>query len=150
MEKNDNYWLCWTSTIIINSEWKEIQKKRMKQYNNEIKNNILKSNQFTHSSIILRKNILDKVWWYYNKEFNWAEDYELWLRIWEISKFYNIPEYLVKYRWLKTSISRKKWLKQELLTFKIMIKNKNNYPDFFKSLFLRIWYFILKILKIKD
>lgn len=138
MEKNNNFWLCWTSTVIINSKWKEIKKVKMRINDNDIKDNILKSNQFTHSSIIIRKSILDKVWWYYNTNYNWAEDYELWLRIWKISNFYNIPEYLVKYRWLETSISRKKWFIQEILALKIMMKNKNNYPNFYKSFFLRI------------
>ena len=138
MEENNDYWLCWTSTIIINSEWNEIQRINMRKNNDEIKNNILKSNQFTHSSIVIRKKILNSIWWYYYNKWNWAEDYELWLRIWKISKLHNLSEYLVKYRWLNTSISRKKWLKQEIMAFKIMIKNKNYYPNFLGSLFLRI------------
>jgi len=138
IEKNKDYWLCWTSTIIINNYWKEIQKVKMRENNEEIKNNILKSNQFTHSSIIIRKSILDKVWWFYNEKYNWAEDYELWLRIWKISKFYNIPDFLVKYRWLDSSISRKKWFKQEILSFKIMLLYKKYYFNFYKAFILRL------------
>ncbi len=138
MEKNTDYWLCWTSTIIIDKKWKIISKSLMRESNKEIKNNLLKSNQFTHSSILLKKSILNKIWWLYNPKYNWAEDYELWLRIWRISRLYNIPEYLVKYRWLETSISRKKWLEQEYLALKVMIKNKKYYPYFYKSLILRL------------
>ena len=145
MENNTDYWLCWTSTIIIDSKWKEIEKIKMRKINDKIKNNLLKSNQFTHSSIIIRKSILNRIWWFYNEKYNNWEDYELWLRIWTISKLYNLQEYLVKYRWLETSISRKKWFNQELLAFKIMLKNRNNYCFFYKALFLRIWYIILKI-----
>jgi glycosyltransferase involved in cell wall biosynthesis len=150
MESHIDYWLCWTNTIIINKKWEKIKHIKMRKRNENIKNNILKSNQFTHSSIIIRKIILDKVWWFYEEKYNWAEDYELWLRIWKISKLYNLSDFLVKYRWLETSISRKRWFNQEILAFNIMIKNKNNYPSFYKSLILKLGYFILKILKIKE
>jgi hypothetical protein len=147
MEKNLEYWLCWTYTIIIDSHWKEINKIKMRINNEEIKNNILKSNQFTHSSIMIRKVTLDKVWWFYKEKFNWAEDYELWLRIWRISKMYNLKQYLVKYRWLETSISRKRWLNQKILWIKIIIINRKHYSNFLKSLILRIWYIFLKLIK---
>jgi hypothetical protein len=45
---------------------------------------------------------------------------------------------LVKYRWLETSISRKKWFNQEILAFRIMLKNKTNYKYFYKAFILRI------------
>lgn len=149
MENNLDYWLCWTSTIIIDKNWNEKKRVIMREKNINIKNNILKSNQFTHSSIIIRKEKLDKIWWFYDEKYNWAEDYELWLRIWRISKFYNLNEFLVKYRWLETSISRKKWLIQEILTFKIIFKNCKYYPNFYKSIILRLWYFLLLIIKVK-
>jgi len=138
MENNLDYWLCWTNVITINKNWEETEQIKMRQTDNNIRNHLLQSNQFAHSSIIMRKNILNKVWWFYNESYNNWEDYELWLRIWKISKLHNLSEYLVKYRWLNTSISRKKWLKQEIMAFKIMIKNKNYYPNFLGSLFLRI------------
>ena len=136
MEKNDDYWLCWTSTIIIDSKWKEIEKIKMRETDKEIKNNLLKSNQFTHSSIIIRKSILDKVWWFYNEYYNNWEDYELWLRIWTISKLYNLQEYLVKYRILKTSISRTKHFNQKKLAFLISLKYFNKYPNWFISIII--------------
>lgn len=138
MEQNPDYWLCGTDTIIIWHNWKVISKIKMRSSDNEIKKNILKSNQFTHSSVIIRKKILQEVWWYYNEIYNWAEDYELWLRLWKNSKLYNINEFLVKYRWLNSSISRKKWLKQEFIALKIMLKNRKYYSNFYKSLILRI------------
>lgn len=143
MEKNIEYWLCWFSTIIINNQWKIINKNKMRELDQDIRNNLLKSNQFVHSSVMIRKSILDKAWWTYNYKYNWAEDYELWLRIWKISKLYNISKYLVKYRWLQTSISRKKWIIQELLWFKIIIKYRKEYPYFFKSFTLRLISFLI-------
>ena len=52
----------------------------MRSDNKEIKTNLLASNQFTHSSIMIRKSVLDQLG-NYNPLFNLAEDYELWCRI---------------------------------------------------------------------
>ena len=142
MEKNEYYWLCWTSTIIINSDWKEIQRIRMRELNKDIKNNLLKSNQFIHSSVIIRKLFLDQIWWLYNEKWNWTEDYELWLRLWKISKFKNLNEYLLKYRWLETSISRKNQHNQQLNSIKLWFKNKDYYNNFTLSILYRIVFYI--------
>lgn len=138
MDNNPEYWICGTSTIIINSLGEERKKVLMRETNHQIKNNILKSNQFTHSSILIRKYTLDKVWWLYNNSYNWAEDYELWLRIWVISKVYNLPDNLVKYRWLESSIGRTKSLQQKVLWIKILLLYKNHYPHYTLAIITRI------------
>lgn len=149
MEKNLDYWLCWTSRINIDASWTELSQSNIRESDEDIRKNILKSNQFTHSSVIIRKSILDLVWWYYNEVFNWAEDYELWLRIWRISKLWNINQKLVAYRFIESSISNSDSLNQEILTFKIMYNNKKFYTWYYSAIILRSGYFILRILKIK-
>lgn len=52
----------------------------MRANNEEIKANLLASNQFTHSSIMMRKAVIEQLG-SYNAKFNLAEDYELWCRI---------------------------------------------------------------------
>jgi glycosyltransferase involved in cell wall biosynthesis len=138
MEKNTDYWLLWTGSIIMDDEWKVLGYLSVKEDDKKIRKNILSGNQFVHSSVLFRKAALKEVWWYYDVKYNWAEDYELWLRMWQKSKFANINEPLIKYRWLETSISRKKWLKQWLLSIKISIVNRNHYSCFFKSFLIRI------------
>lgn len=146
MERNKNYWLCWTNTIKINKDWKSLLKSVFRETDDNIKKHILQSNQFAHSSVIIRKGILDKIG-YYDSWWNPAEDYELFLRIWKISKFYNLQDFMLKYRWLETSISRKRWFKQEILTLKAILKYRKNYPNFLKSIILRSWYALLKAIK---
>ncbi len=146
MEKNKDYWLCWTSTIVIDSKWNKIQKIKMRNTDREIKENILKSNQFTHSSIIIKKNILNNIWWWYNKKWEWTEDYELWLRIWKISKLYNLSDFLVKYRWLKTSISRKNKNKQQINNIKLCFKFKKYYNNFTLSILYKLIFYIILLI----
>jgi hypothetical protein len=134
LDKNNDYWLIWTNAITIDKNQKINWKIIVKSNNKDIKNNLLISNQFIHSSILIRKNIFEKIWWLYNEKYNWAEDYELWLRVWIICKLHNLNEYLVKYRILDSSISNKNHLNQKILWLKISFKYCKYYNNCFISL----------------
>ena len=57
---------------------------------------LMKSNRFVHSAMMIRKTVLDKVGLY--EAIDWAEDYELWLRIAKHYEVRNLQEVLVLYR----------------------------------------------------
>jgi len=59
-----------------------------------------RTNPLLHSSIMVRQSVLQKVG-FYRPAFEGAEDYDLWLRVSEIAKVANLPEYLVQYRQLR-------------------------------------------------
>lgn len=71
----------------------------------KIKRFFIKHNPFIHSSVIIKKEVFDKVG-VYNSKFKHAEDYELWSRI--LSKFeaINISQPLIKYRISGDSITK--------------------------------------------
>ncbi len=130
MENNPDYWLCGTWIILIDEKWDEFDKILNRWNDKIIRNNISWSNQFAHSSVIIRKSILDEIWWYHdNKITKYTEDYDLWLRIWIVSKFNNLQEYWVKYRVRNWSISWKKRFKQLSNAFKVYLKYRKNYPN---------------------
>ena len=138
MEDNPEYWLCWVEKMIkIDECWKTIESTLKKCSDIEIRNSILKRNQFIHSSVIIRKSILKNLW-LYNPRFNKAEDYELWCRIWLKNKFKNIKNSAIKYRINTNWICKKNELYQKLLSLKICIKYAKNYPNFSNAFFYRI------------
>jgi glycosyltransferase involved in cell wall biosynthesis len=65
----------------------------------------LKMNQFIHSSVLIRKTILEKYNLNYDKELYTAEDYDLWVRISEFCKIGNLSEVLIQYRVHNSQIS---------------------------------------------
>jgi len=143
MEENPDYWLCWAWEIInIDEDWNTINKVKMRLPDAEIRNSILQSNQFAHSSIMMRKSILDEVW-IYNPKYNKAEDYELWCRIGIKSKFSNLKDIGLKYRINSNWISTKNYFYQRKLWLKICILYHKYYPNFFKAIILRIWDLLL-------
>ena len=67
---------------------------------------------------MIRKSVLDKVGGY-NHNFNPAEDYELYFRIGQVSKFANLSDVLLKYRIIKKSMTTGSTKKMELKTIQI-------------------------------
>lgn len=101
------------------------------RYNFYIKSSCLFGSPFVHPSVMFnKKNLKEQL--FYSEKYKYAEDYELWARL-SLDKsiqFYNIPEYLLKYRILETSISRKNSEAQDNIKLKIQkeyfLKKTNN------------------------
>ncbi|UFH47407.1 glycosyltransferase [Flavobacterium galactosidilyticum] len=76
---------------------------------------LLFRNQFTHSAVTMRTDLAKQL--KYDPEFQYCEDYDLWVRFAEVSKVANLPAYYLSYRWYsENSCNRKqKELKQAIL-----------------------------------
>ena len=105
-----------------------------------IKNNILLSNQFIHSSVLLRKEIFQSVWGF-REELSLCEDYELWLRILEKTGWKNIPEPLVNYRVRTSSTTAKNLYRMKYSSILFAWKYRSSFPRGFRSLCIRILLF---------
>lgn len=64
----------------------------------DIKDALIRTNTFTHSTLMIRKKVLDEVG-FYDEKFYYSQDYELILRIGSKYKLTNTPEFLVDYRY---------------------------------------------------
>lgn len=63
--------------------------------NLEIRKWLLKNNAFVHGSVMIRREVFENIG-YYNEDFKYIQDYELWPRIANKYKTYNLPEVLLK------------------------------------------------------
>jgi glycosyltransferase involved in cell wall biosynthesis len=72
---------------------------------------LTRTNPFLHSSIMMRKTVLQTVG-FYRVVFEGAEDYDLWMRMSEVSDTANMPEYLLQYRLHPTSVSHSARVRQ--------------------------------------
>lgn len=142
MEQNTNYGLCGTGGYIIDKQGTIWDQFIQRQHDQEIRKNLLASNQFTHSSVLIRKNVFDNVG-FYDLNYNLVEDYELRLRIWIKYKLYNLSDPCIYYRINIQSVSHKYHRKQDLLSLKMTFLYKKYYPWFCKALIKKIIYFIL-------
>lgn len=155
LEINNEYWIVWCNVININENNDIIWKVILPENNNIIKSRMLRSPQFYCWAVLIRKKILDKIW-LLNEKFIRADDYDLWLRIWIISKMHNLQDYLFKYRNHLNNTTNSNIIDMNIKSIKLCIIYKNYYPNFIKSLILWFWYlviprkisnYILKIIK---
>jgi len=72
---------------------------------------LLRTNPFVHSSIMLRKQVLQNAG-LYRPAFQGAEDYDLWLRLSELTQIAILPERLLQYRVHTGSVSSTARLRQ--------------------------------------
>jgi len=59
-----------------------------------IRRELIRANPFVHSSVIMRRAVLDRVG-PYDPSFPVAQDYELWMRLARVTRLANLPELLV-------------------------------------------------------
>ncbi|MDA3885635.1 MAG: glycosyltransferase [Candidatus Delongbacteria bacterium] len=70
----------------------------------EIKSTLLFENLMVHSSVFIRKELFNESINRYNDDFSIIQDYELWSRLIDLTRFANIPEALLLYRISDTNI----------------------------------------------
>lgn len=115
--KNVDVDLCgtWAETFSgdkITGIWKQPISKK------EIDCSLLFFASFIHPTIMFKKSSAIEVNFYYNDDFKYAEDYELWCRLMGGFNMVNIPKVLLKYRHHELQISSSFKKTQEYNTFK--------------------------------
>lgn len=102
MNANEEVILCGTAIQIIDSD--KILKHPINH--DDIKVKLCFSNAFFHPTVMFRKDVFANL--HYNKEFEPAEDYDLWTQLVFKGKVMNIDEVLLKYRVHQNQISNYK------------------------------------------
>lgn len=142
LEHNKNYAVVSGNMEIIDEESEKIWERK---YSQNIEKIILKKSPISNPASLFRKDIFLEVWGY-DKELDYAEDYDLWLKI--FSKWYKIwvlQDFVLKYRIRNNqtkSEKLKETLKNTIFIQKRAIKKyglKANFSD-------KIYHFLEKIL----
>lgn len=113
-----------TCGYAVNNDRKILRKENLPLSSKKIKKSVIKRNPFIHTSVMIKKEIIDKIGGY-NEDFKVIQDYELWFRILRIAEGKNLPLFLVEKRYQPEMVSFKKnkeQIKQEILLKKEMIK----------------------------
>jgi len=94
LDEHPDYVCCGCNYIEIPSG----KKSQLYQTDEEIKVGLLSNSQFAHPTVMMRASILRKNKIGYDMAWELAEDYKLWIDLSAYGKFYNLPDYLLKYR----------------------------------------------------
>jgi len=96
LEKNPGYCLVGGGVIKVDKNNKEIVRYLLPKEDEYIRKTILINNVFAHTTVLFRKDIFQKVGGY-DEQFAFIEDWDLWLKMGKVSKFYNFQEFFVLY-----------------------------------------------------
>jgi glycosyltransferase involved in cell wall biosynthesis len=103
MEKKPEVGVCGTWVKNIYDDSKKITAKYYVKHN-DITANLLFGASFAHPTIMFRKELVAQGQLKYDENYKHSEDYELWTRLANKTKFANIPRVLLLYRKHQTSI----------------------------------------------
>ncbi len=138
LEKNKEYVLVGGGAKKIDKNGKELSKYLLPERDEDIKKEILISNVLVHIAVLFRKEAWEKVGGY-DKKFDGIEDWELWLRMGTIGKFYNLQQFFVCYsghQYKNPSYFDRSHKRLEMLKLVIKMKksHRNHYPGYRKAI----------------
>jgi len=122
MENNRKIALLGSAVGIIGEE-NDILRKKVQCPKNQLTKRLKKRNFFVHGSLMIRKNILERVG-FYDEEMKMAQDYELSLRISKVAPIACINEICYLLRRHEKMLSHKKFFEQVYYT--ALAKKKYN------------------------
>jgi len=106
LEKHPGIGLLGTAALIVDENNKETG--RFHQHplsSHELKYFLLFDNPFVHSSVMIRRTVMQQVGTYYTGK-QYFEDYNLWSAIARVSGVANLPDKLVRYREVSQGMSK--------------------------------------------
>lgn len=139
LETNKEYVLVGGGVIRVKSNGEEVVRYLLPKSDSDIRKNILINNAFAHSAVVFSRDAFSRVAGY-NEEFGFFADRDLWLKLGEVGKFYNFPEYFISY--LDKEIegnykSRDVLIRRKLIqNLKLRLRYRKEYGGFMKSIVL--------------
>lgn len=131
LEKNKEYVLVGGGVIKINNEGKEIVRFLLPEKDKDIRKVILTSNVFAHSTVLYVKDSWKKAGGY-QENLN-CLDWDLWLKLGKLGKFYNFQEFFACYLDQGQNSSRIKHDYQIRRKLIANIKLKNKYKNYYSG-----------------
>jgi glycosyltransferase involved in cell wall biosynthesis len=135
LEANPDYVLIGSNIKIIDEKGNFIKETTFATENIDIRKKILKNNQIPHSTVLMKKNLIEKVG-NYNEKISCVEDLDLFLKLGTLGKFKNLTESTTFYTRHSQGTSQKRKIAMAWNHFKIVLKNLGQYPNWLPAI---IW-----------
>jgi len=137
LEEHPDYVLVGGGAIAIDEKGKERYRVLPPERDEEIRKVILFDCVFPHGTVVFKKSDWELAGHYdLRSELGFSEDWNLWLKLGELGKFYNFQEYFLYYT--QTKQGRTQYLRRQSARFnlELRMKYRNKYPNFWKAYLL--------------
>ena len=134
LENNKEIIVVGGGAIMVDKSGNELYRFLKRENNSQIRNNALYANPFCHNTVLYRKKAVKDIGGY--KKVRFVEDWELWLRLGKIGKFYNYQEYFLLYTnaGQNLSVSNQKLAAKTILS--LIKQYRYDYPNYKKAFVL--------------
>lgn len=136
LDAHPEYVIVGGGTIVIDAHDKERFRYFKLEKDEAIRDKALLANPFTHSTVMFRRDVAVEAGGYGN--FRNSEDWDLWLRMGLHGKFYNFPEYFVRYSMgeqTKTFLFKRSQSKENL---RLIRAYRSHYPHYALAFFIGV------------
>jgi glycosyltransferase involved in cell wall biosynthesis len=135
LENNQDYVLVGGGMIGIDKSRKEMFRCLFPERDEDIRKIIIFDNFFSHGTVVFRRDACEKAGGYqeHSQEPAFPEDWDLWLKLGKIGKFYNFQEYFLYYLRAGQNTFKPDFKKTLKINNQIRKKYKKDYPGFQKA-----------------
>lgn len=102
---------------------------KMPETNREIEEHLCFVSAVAHPVSMIRKKVFLETGLRYEEDFSPAEDCALWCRLIGKTRFYNLPDVLLKYRWHETNQTHLQTKKMDEAGARILLFVRREHPD---------------------
>jgi glycosyltransferase involved in cell wall biosynthesis len=145
LEKNIEYFLVGGGIIKVKENGKISSRILYPQEDANIRKTILISCPFASSVVVFKKSAWEQAGGF-NKKLEVCEDWDLWLRLGKLGKFYNFHEYFAHYQESERSLSHAYYRRSFQYNLAIIKKYHADYPASFIGTILNICYYLYSFL----
>lgn len=132
LENNPDYALAGGGVVKTDEKGREVARFLFPESDPEIRQRMLLSDPFVHSSVLFKKDDWQTANGY-DENFDYSQDWDLWAKLGRLGKLYNFQEYFVYYLQGKQNRCNKNIRHHLFLNIKLRQKYRNDYPNFFKA-----------------
>lgn len=134
LDQNSDFVLVGGGISVINSKNQASRTKLRPQTDENIRQTMLLRNNFFTSTVMFKREMVIKVGGFIKDKQDFAEDYDLWLRLGNVGKMFNFQEVFTKY-------TLPNYNKERFIGFlkkqkSLIIKYKSEYPNYLVAYFI--------------
>jgi glycosyltransferase involved in cell wall biosynthesis len=146
LNKNIDYVLVGGGAIMVDGNRRELYRFLKREKNSLIRNNALYANPFWHNTVMFRKKPALEIGGY--KNYRFVEDWDMWLRLGRLGKFYNFQEHFSLYTnaGQNLSVSNQRLAAKTIL--ELIKKYRGEYPNYLKAFMLNYMQYLFSYLPV--
>ncbi len=127
LESHPGIGVVGSDALLIDGRGIDLRRSSKPQEDLELRWTALWSTPFLHSTVMMRRDVLEEHNLAYDPAYRTAQDLDLWYRLLQVTKGANMPEALVKRRWHHEAISVRNVGQQKSDRNDILRKNMNGF-----------------------